>query len=89
MLHAELAQLVQRGQRRASSFCSSTVSVISSCSRCGDRPDRRERRHDHAGTRLRLFELRRRKIDRDLDVVRPVAASAQAAAQHPLAERDD
>ena len=74
----------------ASLSCSRTVSVISSSSRSGARPDARERARRPICTQIRAAELRRREVDGDLEVGRPLARPcAQACAEHPFADRDD
>ena len=61
---------------------SSTVSVISTSSRDGDKPER-VRARDDGVDEVACFELHRRQVDGNVDVLRPGPASAQARAQDP------
>ncbi len=69
-------------------FCSSTVSVISSWSRCAGMPDSSSADVTMLD-QVAAVELGRRKIDRDLDVLRPIDGFVAGRLEHPFAERHD
>ena len=72
----------------ASRSCSSTVSVISISSRVGCRPEVAERIDDDRH-QARAAELRRRDVDGDMQMFRPLRRREAGLADHPFAERHD
>src|SRR5580700_9438382 len=65
-----------------------SVSVISSSSPLGVEARNRERA-EHGFIEIAADELRRRQIDRELDVRRPAGGIPAGTAQHPVAEPSD